>query len=115
MGKLVAEIGGNVRVVGVAHQRVEVVLAPGAHAEIAEVEQHHLQMLLLARLWRKCLEVSTRMFLLVVIPAPEALQDGIARVGTGVGLALPLIIAVAPSLAHHENRQDVRQAQGAAR
>ena len=40
MGKLVAQIGCNLRIVGVAQQRVEVVLAPGTNAEIAKVEQH---------------------------------------------------------------------------
>jgi hypothetical protein len=44
------------------------------------------------------------MFLLIVVPAPETLQDAVARVRTGVALSLLGITAVAPSLPHYENR-----------
>src|SRR5271157_41764 len=55
MGKLVAEIGGNVRIIGVPYQRVEVALAPGPYFKIAEIDQHHSPMLRHRRLRRQVL------------------------------------------------------------
>src|SRR5271167_3951276 len=62
-------------------------------------------MLMPRHLWRKRRRFSARMFLLVVIPAPETLQNRVARIRTGAGIGLWPVIAIAPSLAHHQNRQ----------
>src|SRR5579871_4507365 len=40
VGKLIAQVGRNVGVIGVAQQAFQVVLTPVANPKIAEVEQH---------------------------------------------------------------------------